>query len=94
MIFAIPGIVGAAAGSALGKILNGKELLFIFAILMLIVAGIMVRNAGRQGSDPSSGTAMPHSRPSPAKQAEEEAAAGFFGWRVIRTIVFVRDDHD
>lgn len=79
MIFAIPGIVGAAAGSALGKILNGKELWFIFAILMLIVAGVMVRNAGRQGSEPSSGSDTPHSRPSPVKQAEEEAAGFLVG---------------
>ncbi len=41
--FAIPGAVGALIGSTLGKMVNGKDLLFLFAILMLVVAGLMLR---------------------------------------------------
>ncbi|MCL6517092.1 sulfite exporter TauE/SafE family protein, partial [Alicyclobacillus sp.] len=41
--FAIPGAVGAYAGSVLGKMVNGKVLLFLFAILMLVIAVLMVR---------------------------------------------------
>ncbi|HVA23818.1 MAG TPA: sulfite exporter TauE/SafE family protein [Chloroflexota bacterium] len=41
--FALPGILGATAGSTLGKILPGKQLLFLFALLMLAVAGLMLR---------------------------------------------------
>jgi len=44
IIFAIPGILGTIAGSTLGKIVPGNELLFLFALLMLIVAVLMLRN--------------------------------------------------
>lgn len=41
--FAIPGVLGAFIGSTIGKAMNGKELLFLFAILMIVVAIIMLR---------------------------------------------------
>lgn len=41
--FSIPGIVGAYIGSTLGKLAPDKELLFFFAILMIIIAILMVR---------------------------------------------------
>ncbi len=41
--FAIPGAVGAYAGSTVGKLVNGKDLLFLFAILMMVVAVLMLR---------------------------------------------------
>ncbi|MCL4318630.1 MAG: sulfite exporter TauE/SafE family protein [Firmicutes bacterium] len=41
--FAIPGAIGAFVGSSIGKIVNGKDLLFLFAILMLVVALLMLR---------------------------------------------------
>lgn len=43
IVFAIPGALGAFVGSTVGKLVNGKELLFLFAILMLIVAVLMLR---------------------------------------------------
>ncbi len=43
LVFAVPGVLGAAAGSTLGKIVPGKHLLFLFALLMLVVAGFMLR---------------------------------------------------
>ncbi|ABQ32239.1 MULTISPECIES: sulfite exporter TauE/SafE family protein [Acidiphilium] len=42
-IFAVLGIVGAAAGSTLGKAFDGKKLLFLFAILMITVGLLMLR---------------------------------------------------
>lgn len=42
-IFAIVGVVGAFAGSTLGKAFDGKRLLFLFAILMIIVGALMLR---------------------------------------------------
>ncbi len=41
--FAVPGAIGAFVGSSIGKIVNGKDLLFLFAILMLVVALLMLR---------------------------------------------------
>ena len=41
--FALPGVVGAALGAHLGKIVPGKQLLFLFALLMLVVAILMLR---------------------------------------------------
>lgn len=41
--FALPGAVGAALGAQLGKHFPGKELLFLFALLMIVVAISMLR---------------------------------------------------
>jgi uncharacterized membrane protein YfcA len=50
-VFAISGIAGAAAGAALGKAVDGKQLLFLFGILMVVVAGAMLTpRAARAGS--------------------------------------------
>lgn len=43
VIFAIVGVVGALAGSTLGKAFDGKRLLFLFAILMIVVGVLMLR---------------------------------------------------
>src|SRR6202011_1863916 len=43
VIFAVVGIAGAAVGSLLGKQVSGKQLLFLFAILMLVVGVLMLR---------------------------------------------------
>lgn len=40
-VFTVAGIVGAAAGSTLGKLLDGQRLLFLFALVMIVV-GIMM----------------------------------------------------
>jgi uncharacterized protein len=42
-VFATAGLVGAAAGSSLGKLVDGKKLLIIFALVMIIAAVAMVR---------------------------------------------------
>lgn len=42
-IFALAGVAGAFAGSSVGKLIDGRHLLTLFALLMLVVAVLMVR---------------------------------------------------
>ncbi len=69
--FAIPGIAGAAVGAELGRRLHGSTLLFLFAILMLVIAASMVRRAMRpapakamlkENPDHSAAAVEPHQR--------------------------------
>ncbi|MDE2303261.1 MAG: sulfite exporter TauE/SafE family protein [Sphingomonadales bacterium] len=46
-VFAGAGILGALAGSGAGKALDGQKLLFLFALLMIVVAGMMWRRRSR-----------------------------------------------
>ena len=46
-VFATTGVLGAFIGSSIGKVVNGQHLLVLFALLMLVVAGFMLR--GRRG---------------------------------------------
>ena len=41
--FALPGVVGALVGSVVGKMLDGKAILFLFAVLMILIALLMLR---------------------------------------------------
>src|SRR5271169_838395 len=41
--FAIAGIAGAAIGSTLGKLVDGQQLLFLFALVMIAVGVAMLR---------------------------------------------------
>lgn len=43
LIFSAPGVAGVLLGAQLGLITPGKELLFIFALLMIAIAGYMLR---------------------------------------------------
>jgi uncharacterized membrane protein YfcA len=43
VVFAACGVVGAWAGSTLGKTFNGADLLVLFALLMIVIAGLMLR---------------------------------------------------
>lgn len=47
--FALAGVIGALAGSTLGKNFDGQKLLFLFALLMLVVAYAMYRGRGQAG---------------------------------------------
>jgi uncharacterized membrane protein YfcA len=49
LVYAVAGVVGALAGSTVGKAFNGEKLLFLFAILMVVVGLTMVWRRGRQG---------------------------------------------
>ncbi len=42
-VFALIGTIGALAGSSLGKVVEGQRLLFLFGLLMLVVAVLMLR---------------------------------------------------
>ena len=42
-IFSVCGIIGASIGSSLGKVFDGQRLLFLFALLMIVIAGLMLR---------------------------------------------------
>jgi uncharacterized membrane protein YfcA len=49
-LFAIAGIIGAAAGSTLGKAFDGHKLLFLFALVMIAVGILMLRRRTTQGN--------------------------------------------
>jgi uncharacterized protein len=46
-VFAGMGVIGAFGGSSLGKMVDGQKLLFLFGLLMMVVAAAMLR--GRKG---------------------------------------------
>ena len=52
--FAVSGIVGAAVGSTLGKLVDGQQLLFLFALIMIAVGVVMLlpRSSHRQSGRP------------------------------------------
>jgi uncharacterized membrane protein YfcA len=74
-VFAVAGVLGAFAGSSLGKWLDGQRLLVLFAALMLVVAALMWRPR-------AAGPAMSPPHPLPRLGATGLFAgglAGFFG---------------
>ncbi|MCS3725311.1 sulfite exporter TauE/SafE family protein [Bradyrhizobium betae] len=48
--FAVAGVAGAYFGSTLGKIMDGQRLLVLFAVLMIVVGGLMLRNRAHVGN--------------------------------------------
>lgn len=81
VVFALVGAAAAFAGSSLGKAVDGKKLLFLFALLMLVIAGLMLRR--REGPAHSAGVVV---APTPGAWARLVVAAalvgllaGFFG---------------
>jgi uncharacterized membrane protein YfcA len=53
LTFASAGLVGAFAGSSIGKVVDGHRLLILFALLMLFVAALMLR--GRKADPVAAG---------------------------------------
>ena len=51
-VFAAAGVAGAFLGSTLGKMMNGQRLLALFAVLMMVVGALMLRDRARTG-DPT-----------------------------------------
>ena len=49
--FAAAGVVGAAIGSTLGKMVGGQQLLFLFALVMIAVGAAMLRPRAAGGDD-------------------------------------------
>jgi uncharacterized membrane protein YfcA len=74
IIFAIVGAVAAFVGSSLGKAVDGKKLLFLFAILMLVIAVLMLRPR-----KPSTAQEVTTEHPSKGKGAKLGIAAGIVG---------------
>jgi uncharacterized protein len=54
LVFGASGVAGAWVGSTLGKMVDGQRLLAAFAVLMMVVAGLMLR--GRSGAEKKSAT--------------------------------------
>jgi uncharacterized membrane protein YfcA len=52
LIFAACGLVGAFAGSSIGKVVDGHRLLVLFALLMLVIAVMMLRGRKATGDGP------------------------------------------
>lgn len=52
IVFALAGIVGAAGGAQLGKMVDGSRLLMLFGVLMVIVGLLMLRPR-QSGGDPN-----------------------------------------
>ena len=50
-VFAAAGVLGAFAGSSLSKTIDGQKLLVFFAILMLVVAGLMLAGRSAVGNE-------------------------------------------
>lgn len=50
LTFAAAGVAGAFFGSTLGKMVNGHKLLAAFAVLMMVVAGLMLRKRASAGT--------------------------------------------
>jgi uncharacterized membrane protein YfcA len=48
-VFALSGIIGAFAGSSLGKLVDGQRLLALFAVLMIVVGGLMLKHRSAEG---------------------------------------------
>ena len=48
--FALAGVVGAAIGSTLGKLVDGQQLLFLFALAMIAVGVAMLRPRATAGN--------------------------------------------
>jgi uncharacterized membrane protein YfcA len=49
-VFAAAGVAGASAGSTLGKLVDGQRLLALFALLMMVVGALMLRQRARAGT--------------------------------------------
>lgn len=50
LVFAAAGVAGATFGSALGKTISGDRLLALFAILMLVVGTLMLKQRKHEGN--------------------------------------------
>ena len=48
-MYAAAGVIGAWFGSSLGKLVNGERLLFLFALVMIVIGVVMLRQRGNPG---------------------------------------------
>lgn len=78
LLFAIAGMIGAVGGSTVGKVLEGSKLLFLFALVMMAVALLMLRPRDTGGAVPECVRPACLARVG-ITAAVIGAAAGFFG---------------
>lgn len=76
--YAAAGIIGALAGSTLGKNFDGERLLFLFAIVMIVVGWLMLRGREHIG-DPTVRLNRGNAPAIVAFGAGSGAFSGFFG---------------
>jgi uncharacterized membrane protein YfcA len=50
LVFAAAGVAGAFLGSTLGKMVDGQKLLALFAVLMMVVGGLMLKGRASVGA--------------------------------------------
>jgi uncharacterized membrane protein YfcA len=76
--FAAAGVFGAWFGAMSGKAVDGQKLLVLFALLMLVVAGLMFRSRGNEG-DPTVVLNRGNAPKLLASGAATGLLSGFFG---------------
>lgn len=77
-LFALAGVIGALAGSTLGKAVDGQKLLALFAVLMLIVGGLMLRSRSAAG-DPEARLTRANAPRVAGAGVATGVLSGFFG---------------
>ena len=78
LIFAAAGLAGAFVGSSIGKAVDGRRLLILFALLMLFIAAMMLR--GRKADSGPVSAERPHQ----SLAARSDRARGWLACRVLR----------
>lgn len=78
IMFSLAGVAGAFLGSSLGKALDGRKLLFLFALLMAFVAARMLRARNRDGQ-PGAGCNRGNAPKVLAAGGATGLLSGFFG---------------
>jgi len=71
-------VLGALGGSIAGKAMDGQALLLLFALLMLVIAGLMLRRRGNAG-DPAVHISRENAPRLIGYGAGSGALSGFFG---------------
>lgn len=77
-MYAAAGVVGAFAGSTLGKAVDGQQLLFLFALLMVAVGVLMIRGRKAKG-DPTAQCTRTNAPRVLSYGLGSGAFSGFFG---------------
>lgn len=77
-VYSVAGVIGAFAGSSIGKLVDGQKLLVLFALLMLVVGVLMFRKRGAEG-DPGAQCSMENIHKVAGYGGLTGVFSGFFG---------------